>query len=439
MKLKMKIKRTALESGARLYLKALPWSSDLAGFMLMPVEKLNGTGKMVRVIRSAQKQDHPLFKVLVRLATEINPRCKSSFLSHHMPLLIERNGGNKGFFPKVLIISVTSRCNYACPDCFNNTFSEKSDLPPEVLDRILFEAEEKGTKIVALSGGEPLTRIDLFDIIERHPGLYFQIFTNGSLISDEIAKRMARLGNVMPFISLEGDKTLTDKRRGVGCYQKVFKAMKHLKRNGIIFGSNVMVTSDNFDSATSDEFVKKLVSAGAMAIWYITYRPVGKEPDPELVLSRERHFELYRRVLMIRNTWPVVALENLHDVSYFGGCPAKLGVAIHIDHKGNVTPCPPLHFSNQNIIGQTLEEALAASPFIEEIMNTECSGCIILEEPSRLEELVLKTGAVETGEEDELKNLRSYTSPGIRDLKKPFQTRTSEDIYGRLMEVFRDG
>jgi hypothetical protein len=74
----------------------------------------------------------------------------------------------------------------------------------------------------------------------------------------------------------------------------------------------------------------------------------------KLVLSREKHSELFKRVQKIRNTYPVLALENLHDLSYFGGCPAKLGASMHIDRLGNLTPCPPLHFSNQTILGQSL-------------------------------------------------------------------------------------
>src|SRR3990172_5354609 len=188
----------------------------------------------------------------MRLATEINPESRDNFIEHHIPMLSDRRRNGEGFFPKVLIISVTSRCNFTCPDCFNNSFTGKEDLKPDVLDRILYESEGKGTRIVALSGGEPLSRGDLFDIIKRHPALYFQIFTNGALITEEVAETISSLGNVMPFLSLEGDEELTDKRRGEGCYQKVFGAMERLKKRGVIFGANVMVTPANFQSNTSE-------------------------------------------------------------------------------------------------------------------------------------------------------------------------------------------
>jgi MoaA/NifB/PqqE/SkfB family radical SAM enzyme len=435
----MRLQEVILKRGAEIYFRLLPRAPFLAKLMLTPVEKLNGTGKFVKVINTAQKEDLSLYKVIERLSREINPRCRESFLKLHLPMLFRSNEEKKSFFPRVLIISVTSRCNFTCPDCFNNTFKSNGDMSTDVLDKILWEAEEKGTKIVALSGGEPMIRSDLLDIIERHPELYFQIYTNGSLISDEFARRVAKLGNVMPFISLEGSEKLTDKRRGKGCWLKGVNAMKLLKKHGVIFGSNVMVTPENFESATSDEFISELIRAGAMAIWYITYRPVGANPDPEMVLSSERHLELYRRIQVIRNTYPIVALENLHDVSYFGGCPARLGVLVHIDHLGNVTPCPPLHFSNQNILDQSLEEAINHSPLIKRIMENDSPGCIILDEPSKLEDFIVSTRAKETSTEDELKSIRTFSSTRIRDREKKIHSIPISDFYLELMETLRRG
>lgn len=436
---KMSFSRRFFKVGANIYFKTLPYSTPLASLMLLPVENLNGAGNLIKIIKKAQKENHPLFEVLKRLAAEINPRCREMFVRHHVSLLFNQRK-NKNFFPKVLIVSVTSKCNFACADCFNNAFSEKKELGREVLDRILSEAEEKGTEIVALSGGEPLIRRDIFDIIERHPGVYFQIFTNGSLISEKIVQRIAELGNVMPFISLEGDEEMTDKRRGKGSYKKVFDVMKLLKKHGIIFGSNVMVTPENFNSTTSAEFVNKLIEAGAMMIWYITYRPIGEKPDFNLVLSESQHIKLYRAVQRVRNTFPIVALENLHDVAYFGGCPAKLGVAIHIDSLGNVTPCPPIHFANQSITNQGLENALNNSPLVERIMKREGRGCIILEEPQELIGIVERTGANETDSGKDIEALKKYMA--FKIAKSEVQSESSEsvdDIYAELKEALTHG
>src|SRR3972149_451741 len=172
------LKQTLLNASVRLYFKALLVSPALTYFTLFPAEHLNGAGRLVKVLREAQWKGHPLFHLLMRLSAEINPESRDNFIEHHIPMLSDRRRNGEGFFPMVLIISVTSRCNFTCPDCFNNSFTGREDLKPDVLHRILRESEGKGTRIVALSGGEPLTRGDLFDIIKMHQAPYFQIFTN---------------------------------------------------------------------------------------------------------------------------------------------------------------------------------------------------------------------------------------------------------------------
>jgi len=422
--------------GFEVYLTLLRWSPRFAPFALRFSTLLNGSKGLAQALAKAQEERHPLFQVVERLSREVSPGCRRSFLQSHVPLLFQTQDG-KGFFPKVLIISVTSRCNFTCKDCFNNTFHERADLDEHVLDRLLTEAEEEGTRIVALSGGEPLMRRDLLDIVARHRRLYFQVFTNGSLIDEAVAERMERLGNVMPFISLEGGEEETDCRRGRGCYRRVLRAMERLKSHGVIFGANVMVTPGNLEKVTSDSFVKELVERGALVIWYITYRPVGRSPDPGLVLSWQEHLRLYRRVQSLRSSHPIVALENLHDVASFGGCPAKLGVAIHIDHQGNVTPCPPIHFSNQSIKRQSLRQALRNSPLIERIMAWEGRGCIILDAPEELARLVESTGARETSPGYDLVALRRYAELRGEHRRSGGEMERAPDLYEEVKEVLR--
>lgn len=390
---------------------------------------------LTRIMVEAHRTDHPIKDVFIRLEKDINSNCRNKLIRNQIPLIEKKGGPTNKFFPKVLIISVTSRCNYTCADCFNNIFRKGEDLPSEVMDRILEEASEKGTKLVALSGGEPLTRKDLLDIIARHEDIYFQIFTNGSLIDQAIARRLAELGNAMPFISLEGGSFQTDERRGAGAYKKARNAMKYLKDEGVIFGINTMVTPHNFSYSTSDAFIEEIIQAGAMAIWYITYRPVGSNPDPFLVLNKHEHLALYKRVQRIRNNHPIVALENLFDPSNFGGCPARIGAGLHIDHLGNLTPCPPIHFANQNVLDQSLESAIEGSPLIKSIMISGQEGCIILEEPAKLLGMIDETNAFQTGEHDDRATLKSWKGRHTDTYIK--EEKDVNDIYKLLMEAFQ--
>ena len=57
---------------------------------------------------------------------------------------------------------------------------------------------------MTISGGEPFLRPDLLDLFEKYDDMYFQVFTNGTLIDDRLADRLAAMGHVFPSISVEG-------------------------------------------------------------------------------------------------------------------------------------------------------------------------------------------------------------------------------------------
>jgi len=67
-----------------------------------------------------------------------------------------------------------------------------------------------------ISGGEPLAWRDgnrsVLDLAERFPDCFFVMYTNGTLIDDAVAKRLGRMGNVNPALSIEGMKERTDAR-----------------------------------------------------------------------------------------------------------------------------------------------------------------------------------------------------------------------------------
>lgn len=60
-----------------------------------------------------------------------------------------------------------------------------------------------------VTGGEPLLRSELFAIAADHPGMLFLTFSNGTLIDAECARRIKACGNLLPLISLEGDRSQT--------------------------------------------------------------------------------------------------------------------------------------------------------------------------------------------------------------------------------------
>lgn len=74
----------------------------------------------------------------------------------------------------------------------------------ETIDRIITEAKEMGIYFIVFSDGEPTTYPHLLDICEKYSDVAFMMYTNGVLIDEEVAARMAEAGNLTLAISLEG-------------------------------------------------------------------------------------------------------------------------------------------------------------------------------------------------------------------------------------------
>ena len=135
--------------------------------------------------------------------------------------------------------------------CYANAVVAPQDtLDFDVFERILTEKKELwGSWFTVISGGEPLMYRSqgksIFDIFERHPDNFFLMFTNGTLINEENARRLAALGNVTPAISVEGYEEQTDARRGKGTYARILKAFRTLQSYGVPYGVSLTAFRDN--------------------------------------------------------------------------------------------------------------------------------------------------------------------------------------------------
>src|SRR3972149_501574 len=116
--------------------------------------------------------------------------------------------------PHSFVLSLTSECNLTCDHCYARVYSETKVLPKRVLEGILEQASSLGCFFFVLTGGEPMLYPDLLDILGNHRNSLFILITNGTLISDDVVKKLSRSPNIIPVVSLAGGLEDTDKRRG---------------------------------------------------------------------------------------------------------------------------------------------------------------------------------------------------------------------------------
>ena len=171
--------------------------------------------------------------------------------------LMEKYGCN---VPMAMLIDPTSACNLKCIGCWAAEYGNKLNMSYETLDSIVTQGKELGTYLYLFSGGEPLVRkADILRLCEKHSDCQFGAFTNGTLIDDDFAKAILRLGNFIPIISLEGFEEETDFRRGVGTYEKVEKAALLLRSYRLPFGFSSCYTSVNVEVIGSEEYFDQMI------------------------------------------------------------------------------------------------------------------------------------------------------------------------------------
>ena len=173
--------------------------------------------------------------------------------------------------PPFLIASITSKCNLHCAGCYSRCNHATVDAEPvsqlsSEWFRIFDEADDLGISFILLAGGEPMLRRDIIEAAGKKPGILFPIFTNGTFMDERYFDLFDRCRNLIPIMSIEGEKEVTDARRGSGIYDRLIANMDELHRRGLIFGASVTVTTQNIREVSSDDFLKKLSDRGCKAV-----------------------------------------------------------------------------------------------------------------------------------------------------------------------------
>ena len=333
--------------------------------------------------------------------------------------------------PFTILISPTMRCNLSCLGCYAGNYTKTDDLEFAVIDRIVQEGKEAGVAFFTILGGEPFIRNDLFDLYQKHNDAFFLVYTNGTLINDKVAKKLAKLGNVMPMASIDGFEEETDQRRGRGIYKKVVEAMRILQKYKIPFGYSVAVTRKNIKEVTADKFVNMLIKKGALIGWYFLYMPIGKNPDLSLMPTPRQRLFLKKRRDYIRANKSLFIVDFWNDAPYVGGCIAAK-YYIHINHKGDVEPCIFTHFAQVNIKNTSLKNAMNCQ-FFKEIRKRQPYSenlylpCMLIDNPRVSRELYQKCDIHPTHEGAE--SLFSDLAEGLDKYAKAVK-----DIYNKVWE-----
>ncbi len=296
--------------------------------------------------------------------------------------------------PPVLILSVTMECNLECMGCYSRDYDREGEFTLEEIDQVFHDAKALGINFFVLTGGEPLMKHGLLEVCYKHPELLFLLFTNGTQINETIAVSIARHENIIPLVSIEGEKKATDERRGQGVHEKVLSAMQHLKEARALFGFSSVVTRKNFDTLATDAFIDQYIDRGCRIGFYLGYVPIDVKPEENLLPDMAEQ-DVFRNQLESVKSKKKMIFVHLPDDEFklSGTCMAAGGGFLHINAQGFVEPCPFAHIAEDNVHEKSLKD-IFKSPFLKTIREQKAlleppsMGCALYQNRERLCQVV---------------------------------------------------
>lgn len=296
-----------------------------------------------------------------------------------------------------VIFSITNRCNLGCRMC-DIPCAKTEELSTEQWKKVINDASALGAQTIVFSGGEPLLREDIFELISftKKNNLSACVTSNGCLINEPVAIRLSESGVNVMNISIEGPRETHDFLRGKGNFDKAIAALDWLRKCKI--ESTIASTVSRHNYAELVYILEIARNYGATTVRLQPFNVIFLKDD-----TRKNEFLIARRD--IQKVEDVVkgfidkAKEykiSINPESYLFKIPeylagkkfypdncAALWYSCPINPNGDVFPCW-IEGSNKKLIGNVREEGLyklwvseKRTEMVNSIVKNGCTGCLM--------------------------------------------------------------
>ncbi|MGO9936928.1 MAG: radical SAM/SPASM domain-containing protein [Terracidiphilus sp.] len=320
--------------------------------------------------------------------------------------------------PPFLVLSVTSKCNLRCTGCYAGAIGTVTAAPahPGLALRdwysVVDEAIRLGVMAFMIAGGEPFLLPGIVKLFRDHPDRLFLVFTNGTALQPSDYAVLKNCSNTVIVVSLEGDRDLTDLRRGRGVYEKALGSLDRLQQAGVLTGIAVTIAPANIDYWTDPRNIDNLIAHSgplAMFIEQILTGPITSQVPTGscgsgVVLTEEQRTRFRETVVAYRDraTGGAYIIHSPGDEEMLGGCVSAGRGFAHVNPSGDVTACPVSPLATHNLRTSNLREALASPLFAmirenEHLLETEGHPCGLSAHAEELESMTKGLGAYRTG------------------------------------------
>ncbi|MQL51013.1 putative heme d1 biosynthesis radical SAM protein NirJ2 [Desulfofundulus thermobenzoicus] len=285
--------------------------------------------------------------------------------------------------------NTTNACNLACAHCYRDAGARAEDeLSSVEAAALIDEIARAGFKIMIFSGGEPLLRPDIYELVRYAAGRGLRpVFgTNGTLITGEVAEKLKRAGALAMGISLDStDPGQHDRFRGrAGSWQAAVEGMQACHRAGLPFQIHTTVVEWNYHQV--EALTDLAVQLGAVAHHVFFLVPTGRAVNiEEESLRAEQYERLLHRLMKKQREVPVevkptcapqfmrIAARMGLKLRFQKGCLAGTGYCI-INPVGDVQPCAYLNIPAGNIRETPFQRIWEKSPVFLRLRTEEYGG-----------------------------------------------------------------
>lgn len=261
---------------------------------------------------------------------------------------------------------ITRLCNLKCPHCYSAaTRKAHNELDTDESLGIIDAAEDLGIRMIAWTGGEPLLRQDLEELISyaAKKGIISAITTNGVLLDRKRAKSLKKAGVIAFQVSIDGSTPERNYKMRLATEEEFRKALKSVqicKELGLNTAMAMLIGQENLDDAP--EYIRLAMAVQVDCVRFCGFVPFGRGKGQNYRLGfSERKADLKKFVLKYCGSEnPIIAFDPafgpLPPYYYFHECEAGKTM-FYLSCDGNVFPCTSL-LGKENIVGNVRTRSL---------------------------------------------------------------------------------
>jgi mycofactocin radical SAM maturase len=280
---------------------------------------------------------------------------------------------------------ITLKCNLHCVHCLSDSGGIlRDELNTSECMKLIDELSSLKVFQVNIGGGEPFIREDFLDLLDysHKRGLVTCVSTNGTLIDERIARRLAKMEMLYLQVSLDGvDEATNDNIRGNGTYRKIINAIETLTASNVKFSINTVLTRTNFEQL---ETLRNMAGKYGSELRVSRFRPSGRGksskrelgPTPEQL---EYFAEWLDKNDLVRTGDSFFCLTSDHRRHKGLEMCGAAKMTCCVSPEGNLYPCaflqePP--FLSGNVRRESFKEIWDRSLIFKQFREINVKSCV---------------------------------------------------------------